>query len=372
MFIRGAGRTKFGKLNARLPQLLYEAIVSAKKDAGIGIEEVDACVVSNFLGGTLDNQSHLNALVSSLIPGFDKPCFRVESACASGGTAIYLASKLVGEFDNVLVVGAEKMTHREASLVTDSLASAADLELEQERGLTYPAAYALIAEEYFRKYGYTADVLTTVSLKNHANANLNPLAHFYHKTVTRADIEASPQVCTPLRLFDCSPISDGAAALVLCANKKSDRDVEVLSCEMATDAISMTQRHDITRMPATQKAAERAFKKAGIKAADVSLAQVHDCFTINELVSLESIGLCGYGKAPDTDTSLTGALPVNTDGGLKANGHPIGATGIAQVVELVMQLRGEAAQRQVQKREYGLGHNVGGAGGSAVVTILGG
>ncbi|MBI2084163.1 MAG: thiolase domain-containing protein [Candidatus Aenigmarchaeota archaeon] len=370
MFIRGVGRTKFGVLREQIPQLMYEAILNAKKDAKISVEDIDACIVSNFFGGTIDNQSHLNSLIASLLPGFDKQSIRVESACASGGAAFNLATKLLNNYENVLVVGVEKMTNRDVSTVTDALASAADLRLEQDNGLTYPAAYALIASEYFDKYGVTHEALDRISLKNHENANKNPLAHFYHKKVTLNEIKESPVVCSPLRLFDCSPISDGAAAVILSATKSSERDVEILSSEMAVDTLSITQREDIIKMKATEKASKMAFNKASIKPNDISLAEIHDCFTINELVSLESIGFCKFGKASDLNTSITGEFPVNTDGGLKADGHPIGATGVAQITELVTQLRGEAGDRQVKKRAYGLAHNIGGSGGSAVVTIL--
>ncbi len=370
MFIRGIGRTKFGVLEESVPQMLYSAIKNAQQDAHIRIEEIDACIVSNFIGGQLENRCHINSLIPCLLPGFDKPCIRVESACASGGAALWSATKMLGEFNHILVVGVEKMTAARNSLVTSALASASDVEFEQNRGVVFPAAYALMASEYFARYGRSPADLAKVALKNHHNANLNPLAHFYHKTISMSDIESSPVVCSPLRLLDCSPVSDGAAALVVSREPQGARDVSILACEMASDVIALSQRPDMAVSRVSRTAARRAFKRAGIACSDVDLAQVHDCFTINELISLESLGFCEPGMAPSLDTALGGALPVNTDGGLKADGHPIGASGIAQVVETAMQLRGEAGARQVKGAKIGLAHNIGGSGGSAVVSIL--
>jgi acetyl-CoA C-acetyltransferase len=243
-------------------------------------------------------------------------------------------------------------------------------------GLIFPGNYALIAQQYMRKYGISHDVLEQVSYLNHKNSRLNPLAHFYYKDVTMEMIRNSPVVASPINLFDCSPVSDGAAAVVLSRARGSDRDVKILSSRFVTDSISLTERDDLTSFKAAKIAARMAYEEAGIKPEDVDLLEVHDCFTISELIALEDLGMCGPGEASklvsNGDITREGILPVNMDGGLKANGHPIGATGLAQIHEVAAQIRGEAGARQVPGVKIGMTHNIGGIGGTAAVTILGG
>lgn len=374
-YITGIGRTKFGSLPQSLPELAYEAMFNAIRDSHLGIKDIDAIFVSNFLGGPLNGQLHLNSVIASLLPGMNIPIVRVETACASSSVALKQAMYSLEKLDNVLVVGAEKMTSKGLLGTTESIAMAEEQLVDQQNGMIFPSNYALIAQQYMRKYGMGHDVLEQVSLINHANARLNPMAHFYYKDVTLAMIRGSPVVSTPLNLFDCSPISDGAAAAVLSREKISGRDVSVLSSQFTTDMMSLTRRDALTSFKATRLAAQKAYAEAGVTPKDIDLAEVHDCFTISEILALEDLGLCKPGEASDLVMSgrirRNGDIPVNTDGGLKADGHPIGATGLAQIYEVVTQLRGEAGERQVKGAKIGMTQNIGGVGGTAAVTVLG-
>lgn len=374
MYITGAGRTKFGVLPQTLPELAYEAMYNAITDSKISINDVDAIFVSNFLGGPLNGQLHLNSVIASLIPGINIPIVRIETACASSSVALKQALYSLEKFNNVMVVGVEKMTSKTILGTTEAIAMAADHSLDQQNGLVFPANYALIAQQYMQKYGVSHDILEQVSLINHANSKLNPLAHFYYKDVTIESIKKSPVVATPLNLFDCSPISDGAAAIIVSKEKRSDRDIKILSSQYVTDMISLSQRDDLTSFKATKLASKKAYDEAGLTSKDIDLVEVHDCFTISEMIALEDLGFCKPGKASELITSgdilKDGKIPVNMDGGLKANGHPIGATGLAQIYEITTQLRGEAGPRQVKDAAIGMTQNIGGIGGTAAITIM--
>lgn len=374
LFITGIGRTKFGIIrNKSLPELAYEAIYEAIYDSEISINEIDAVFVSNFIGGQTEKQLHLNSVISSLLPDCNMPIIRIETACASGGSSLYQALISLNKFNNVLVVGVEKMTGFPNKQIIQDIAMAGH-RLDQQQGLIFPAAYALIAQQHMIKYGTLHEDLELISYKNHLNANLNPLAHFHYKHVDLETIANSPIVASPLNLFDCSPVSDGAAAVVLSNEKKSDRDVKIIASAMATDHISLTQRRDLTSFVATKIAARDAFAHAKLEPKNIDIFEVHDCFTISELIAMEDIGICKASEGKylirEGRTHLDGDFPVNTDGGLKANGHPIGATGIAQIYEIVSQLRGEAGKRQIADAEVGLAQNIGGIGGTAVIHIM--
>jgi acetyl-CoA C-acetyltransferase len=278
------------------------------------------------------------------------------------------------DYSNVMVLGVEKMTSKHMISHTESIQMAADRVLDQSQGLIFPANYALIAQQYMLKYGVEHDLLEKVSFINHQNANLNPLAHFYYKEVTMEMIKKAPMIASPLNLFDCSPVSDGAASLIVSKERNSDRDVEILSSQFVTDSLSLTQRKNLTSFKAAKIASKKAYDESGISSGDVHLLEVHDCFTISEIIALEDLGFCEPGKASelimDGEILRNGHIPVNTDGGLKANGHPIGATGLAQIYEVVTQIRGEASKRQIENVEVGMTHNIGGIGGTAAVTIL--
>lgn len=374
MYVIGVGRTKFGIMSESLPELAYEAMYNAIDDSPIDIQDIDAVYVSNFLGGQYEKQLHLNSVISSLLPELKLPIIRVETACASGGSALYQAIISLSRFDNILVVGVEKMTNATVEESTQNLAMAGDRLADQIPGLIFPAHYALVAQQHMQRYGTTHEELELISFKNHSNSRLNPLAHFNYKEVTLEMIKNAMIIASPLNLFDCSPISDGAAAVVISKDKKSERDVEIIGCGLATDHISLSHRKEHTTFSAAKIASKQAYQQAGITPKDLDIVEVHDCFTISELIAMEDLGICNPGESKDwvrkERTTLKGDMPINTDGGLKADGHPIGATGLAQVFEVVTQLRGEAGMRQVQKAEIGLTHNIGGVGGTAVIHIF--
>jgi acetyl-CoA C-acetyltransferase len=375
MFITGVGRTKFGNLDKSLPELAYEAMNKSINDSSISIKEIEAIYVSNFLGGPLNGQLHLNSIIASLIPDTNIPILRIETACASGSVALNQALNWGNKFSNIMVIGVEKMTGPLLTKPLNAISMAGDRELDYSEGLIFPAAYALIAQQYMRRYGIDHSVLEEISYLNHKNSRLNQLAHFFHKEVSREMIKKSPMVAEPLNLFDCSPVSDGSVAIIVSNKKHSDRDVRILSSQISTDSISLTKRNDITSFRSTRIAANNAYKECRIKPSDIDLIEVHDCFTINELIALEDLKVCDPGKASELvengDLEIGGKIPVNTDGGLKANGHPIGATGLAQIYEVVVQLRLEAGKRQVNCPEIGLTQNIGGVGGTCGITLLG-
>jgi len=374
MYIRGIGRTKFGVLRESLDELMLSAIDRALQDARLFAADIDAIYVSNFLGEQAASQLHLGSVVSGFFPGLYLPAIRIEAACASGGAAFYQGSLTLDTHANVLIVGAEKMSEMGTKAAATAIAMTGDRVLDQAQGLIFPASYALIAQQHMLEFGTTIEDLDLVSLKNHRNANLNEYAHFYHKQVDLEMIRNAPLVASPLTLFHCSPISDGAVALVLARDKLSQRDVKIKGSSLATDAISLAQRETAIGFPAARAAARAAYEQSGVGPLDIDIFQVHDCFSIAEITAMEDLGICETGGGAElvreSRTTLTGDIPVNTDGGLKANGHPIGASGLAQIYETVGQIRGEAGARQVPGVNLGLTHNIGGVGGTAVVTIL--
>jgi len=308
------------------------------------------------------------------LPELRIPIIGIETACASGGSALYQALMSLAKFRFIMVIGVEKMSNVDSAKATMNISAAGDRILDQNEGLTFPASYALIAQQHMLKYATTLDDLALVSLKNHENGNLNEFAHFYYKKVDMEMIRNSPIICSPLRLFDCSPISDGAAALIVSREKKTERDIKVIASALATDYISPVQRKDLTSFKATKIAANEAYTQAKIDVQEINIVEVHDCFTIAELIAMEDLGFCSPGESKnfvrEGRTKLDGDIPINTDGGLKADGHPIGASGIAQVYEIVTQLRGEAGERQLKNPEVALTHNIGGIGGTAVIHIF--
>ncbi|RLF40124.1 MAG: thiolase domain-containing protein [Thermoplasmata archaeon] len=380
--IIGVGLTKFGELwDKSFRQLITEAGTKAILDAGIKGSEIDALYVGSMSPGRFVGQEHVGALVadSSGLSVMHIPATRIESACASGGMALRHAYIAVaaGIHDIVIVGGVEKMTDVVGSEATNILAMAADQEWEAFFGVTFPALYAMIARRHMYEYGTTREQLAMVAVKNHENALLNPNAQF-HRKITVEDVINSPPVATPLNLLDCSPISDGAAALVLCplekAKEYTDKIVKIIGSGQATDSLALHGREDICTFMSTVKASREAYKQAGIQPKDVDVAEVHDCFTIAEILAIEDLGFVKKGeggKAVEEGlTARDGEIPVNPSGGLKAKGHPVGATGVAQVAEIVLQLRGEAGKRQIPDARIGLAHNIGGSGASCTVHIL--
>jgi acetyl-CoA C-acetyltransferase len=376
--IIGYHTTRFGEWwEESLLSLINQTYTGILEQTQLDKKQIDAVFFSNMLAGILENNLHLTAKLAELL-GNNIPIFRTEAACASGGVAFFLACNYLKANPNktVLVIGAEKMTDFSPEQTTTALISAASGE-EQEAGLSFPGLYAMLAQVYLQKYQATEEDLAYIAYKNHYHGSLNDKAHFQNK-VSLSTILNSAYIAYPLKVFDCAPISDGACALLL-TNKKNNYQlpaVRVLASEVATDTISLTKRQRLDEIKATKIAAEKAFKTALLLRKDIQLAEVHDCFTIAEILALEDLGFWPKGqggkKARELSTLIgRGELVVNTSGGLKAGGHPVGATGIKQLGEIYLQLTHQAQKRQLKKISYGLAHNVGGSGGTAVVTILG-
>ena len=379
--IVGIGATSFGEhWDKGLRELVAEAGFAAAGDAGIRGKDIEFILVGNMSGGMFVGQEHVAALVADFLGLSPTPAVRVEAACASGSVALrqgYLAIAS-GMYNLVAVGGVEKMTDVQGGWATSVLAGAMDTEWEGYFGATFPSIYAMITQRYMHEFGLTREQLAKVAVKNHYHGSLNPLAHF-RKQITVEDVITSPLVADPLRLYDCSPVSDGAACVLLTSLEKAkqytDTPIIIDACAQASDTLALFDRRDICTIDATVEASKRAFKQAGVTHDQIDVIEVHDCFTIGEILALEDLGFCEKGKAgkmyDDDQTYIGGTLPVNPDGGLKASGHPVGATGVKQIVELTKQLRGEAEQgRQVKGAKLGLAQNVGGSGATAVVTIL--
>ncbi|MBZ3935789.1 thiolase domain-containing protein [Methanimicrococcus blatticola] len=381
--IVGAKTTEFGELwEKSLRDIVVEAGVGAIEDAGISGEDIDMMYVGNMSGGKFIEQEHLGALIadySGLAKGLNVPSTRVEAACASGGLALRQAIQAVASgYSNVAIAaGAEKMTDIDGSGVTDALAAAADREWEGIQGATFPGIYAMIAKLHMAQYGTTSEQLAAVAVKNHENGMNNPIAQFKSK-LTIEQVLKSIMVSDPLHILDCSPVSDGAAAVIVVpadeAHKYTDTPIYIKASAQASDTIALHDRRDITTLDASVAAGKRAYEMAGLTPKDINFVEVHDCFTIAEICAIEDLGFFEKGKGGPAslagETALNAKISVNPSGGLKSTGHPVGATGVKQAVEAVHQLRGEAGKRQVNGAKYGMTHNVGGSGATAVVHIF--
>lgn len=378
--IVGAGITKFGELwNTSFRDLFVDAGVRALEDAEMDGSEIDAMYVRNMSSGQFIQQEHVGSLIADHAGLVPVPTTRVEAACASGGLSLRQAfiSVASGIHDVVVAGGIEKMTDILSDQTTGALAMAADQEWEAYVGATFPGLYALMARRHMHNFGTTKEQMAQVAVKNHENGSRNPHAQ-YQREITVDNVMNSPVVTEPLNLFDSSPISDGGAAVVLApterANEFTDTPISISGTGQASGTLSLHDRKSLTEIPAAVHASRNAYDMAGMSPEDIDLAEVHDCFTIAEIIATEDIGFCEKGEGgkyvEEGQTELGGETPVNVSGGLKAKGHPVGATGIAQAVEVVTQLRGEAGKRQVDGAEIGLTHNVGGSGGTGVVHIL--
>jgi acetyl-CoA C-acetyltransferase len=381
--IIGVGCTEFGELwDKSFREIFVEAGVSAIEDANVQGGKIDALYVGNMSGGRFIEQEHLGALIAdySGLASLHIPSTRVEAACASGGLALRqgIIAVASGYHDIVIAGGAEKMTDVGVETTTDALAAAADREWEGIMGATFPGLYAMIARLHMHKYGTKQEQLAAVAVKNHHNGTMNPKAQFQNE-ISIETVLNSVMVADPLRVFDCSPITDGGSAVVLApaeiAHKFTDTPIYVKASAQASGTISLHDRPDITTIDATVAAANWAYKMAKTTPKDIDFAEVHDCFTIAEICAIEDLGFVKKGeggKAAESGlTAIGGKIPINPSGGLKACGHPVGATGVKQAVEITLQLRGEAGKRQIDGAEIGLTHNVGGSGGTAVVHIFG-
>ncbi len=368
IWIAGAGMTRFGKREESLPDLMAEAALAALADAGI--ERPDALVVAAMNPEEFTGEGNYGSLIGTYLGLSQVPALRVETATSSGMAAVYAAYAVLaaGIHRSVLVIGGEKMSHLPTPRVSEIIGRSLD-PYERTYGSTMPALAGLVTRATMHRRGFTLKEISQVAVKNHAHAARNPCAHFQEPVTLEAVME-SRVVADPLRLYHCCPISDGAAALVLVAEPRA---VRIAGIGQGMDSIAVRYRSDLTSFRATQAAAEAAYRMAGFGPERVDVAEVHDAFTTFELISLEDTGLVPAGKAGrvtlDGDTAVGGRLPVNPSGGLKARGHPLAATGIAQLVELVWQLRGLATGRQVEAR-VGLAQSIGGLAANNWVTLL--
>lgn len=367
VLIAGHHTTKVGELwDLGLRDLFEQALDGAVNHADIDPQKIEAVFVASKAPGEFNQQLHLNALVSQFFKHCP-PAMRIEGACASGGLALIAAQQalLSGRYKTVLVVGAEKMTDLTASgAATSVLAMAADYQLE--KGSTFPGLYAILAQAHMNEFGTTREMLSAVSAKNHKHALENPLAHF-RREFTRDQISSSPMIAEPLRLLDCSPISDGASAVVLTTRKLKNKP-EILSYGHGQDSLDLAGRKSLISLAASKRAAQQAYKQAGIKPKQIEAAEVHDCFSIAEILAVEDLGFFKQGMgglaALKNKTAKGGRIIINPSGGLKAFGHPIGATGIKQLAYMADLIeKGEV--------KLGLTHNVGGSGATAVVHVVG-
>ncbi len=378
--IVGAGMTKFGeKWDESFRGMVTEAGVKAIQDANIKGDEISAGYLGTMASGSLVGQEHAGALIADYMGLNPVPITRVEGACASGSIALRQGVLAVasGLHDIVVVGGVEKMTDLDTAAVSQILGGAGDQEWELFMGATFPGLYAMMARRHMHEYGTTEEMLASVAVKNHSNGANNKHAQF-QREITLEQALNSKMVADPLRVMDCSPITDGAAALVLApldsATSYNEKPIEVVASEQASGTLALHDRASLTSIKAAKIAGQRAYKYAGISPSDIDIAEVHDCFTIAEIIATEDLGFFDPGEggkaALEGKTKIGGEVAVNTSGGLKSTGHPVGATGVKQACEVAWQLRGEAGERQVKDVSYGLTHNVGGSGATAVVNIF--
>lgn len=378
--IVGVGHSTFGtRSDVNLPELAFEAIKPAIEDAGITQKDIELVTVGTA-GGWYEE--FLPAVVVAEYAGLSSAgLMRCEAACASGSAALAAAHNAIaaGQVDTALVVGVEKMTELDVLTSIEMIGRAGYYLWEFHNfGMTFPAYYALHATAHMQKYGTTEKQLAEVAVKSHKYASMNPYAHF-QKRISIDDVLSSRVVSWPLKLYDCCPLTDGAAAVVLAAEdqakKLTDCPIWIKGMGLSSDTANLSKRSDFTSLRASVNAAERAYKAAEISPEQVDVANVHDCFTVAELIAYEDLGFAKRGESAklleDGQTEIGGKIPVNVDGGLKAKGHPIGATGVSMMVELTKQLRSEAGNRQVPlKNNIALAHNVGGTGHYCYVTVL--
>jgi len=404
----GAGMSKFGSFPEKSSRDLFvEAfqVMSNSVDKEFDPQRIEYVCIGNFSSDLFEGQSHTAPIMADAVGLVPKAAVRVEDACASSGVALRqgILGIASGLYDIVLVGGIEMMTKLPTSEVTDTLAAAGDVLYEIPVGFTFPGFYAAMASAYMDRYGAAPEDLMQVALKNHNNGALNEKAQFgvtipdwMEKRKQSAekkgkpipewndemdflhDDRANPMIAWPLRLFDCSPITDGAAAALLVADdiakEFTDQPLKIIGSGQASD-YPLHDRSDLTSIGAAKLAAQEAYQMAGVTAKDIQLAEVHDCFTIAEVIASEDLGFFepgkGFNQAEKGITTRDGALPINTSGGLKAKGHPVGASGIGQVVEIFKQLRGRAGERQIKgDPKLGLAHNVGATGQTCVVHIF--
>lgn len=378
--IVSAGLSKFGKREGLYSRELFaEAVKEAfERCPNLNPKRNIEALFIGHMGESFEHQGHTGPTLLDWAGILPTPSTRIESACSSSGAALRcgIFAVLSGLHDIVMVGGVEKMTHRSTSDVTEYLAMASDFPFEQWHGMTFPGLYALMATAHMHRYGTSEEQMAMVAVKNHHNGALNPKAQM-QKEITLEKAMSSRMIAWPLKLYDCSLITDGASCLVLTkpelAKKFTDTPVHIVGSGQASDAIGLYEREDFTTLKAAKLAAQEAYRMAKIESREVDVAEVHDCFTIAEIIAYEDLGFCKPGKGGSLVkkeiTTIDGEIPVNTSGGLKSKGHPVGATGTAQAYEIYLQLTEQAERRQVKDAEIGLTHNVGGSGATAAVHI---
>jgi len=379
--IISTGMSRFGKREGLYARELFREAAEEAFEACPNLDprkDIKALFIGQ-MSDLFEHQSHVGAMISDWLGLNGVPALRTEAACASSGAALRLGIMAVKSrlYDVVLVGGVEKMTHISTPKAVEALATAADYPMEQWNGVTFPGLYALMATAHMSRYGTTEEQLGRIAVKNHRNGARNPKAHL-KREVTLEEVLNSRMIAWPLKLYDCSLISDGASCAILTrpelAGKYTDTPIHIVASAQCHDTLNLADREELTTLKAARKAALQAYEMADMKPRDVDVAEVHDCFTIAELIAYEDLGFCKPGRGGELIeegvTEIGGGIPVNPSGGLKSKGHPVGATGTAQIHEIVLQLRGEAGQRQVQGAETGLTHNVGGSGATAVIHIL--
>jgi acetyl-CoA acetyltransferase len=368
VFIKDCGMSRFGKREESLPDLIFEAYQRAQED--VKSEYIEAVFVGSMNPEEFIDCANISAVIADRLD-LEVPSFRIETASSTGAAAFHAAAYAVGSghYERVLVVAGEKMTHMPTPKVTQILSKVLSPE-ERRYGATMPALAAMVTHGYMDKYSLDRETLGMVAEKNHHNGSLNPYAHF-QKEVSLEKILNSRMVSDPLRVYDCAPISDGAAAAVL-TSKKSD--IRVVGLGHGADTLSLQNRHSLLEFWATQSAAKMAYDDAILNPGDMDVAEVHDAFTIFEIINTEDLGFFEKGEGGKAlrqgKTSLNGDLPINTSGGHKARGHPVGASGLAQIVEIYWQLTGQAEKRQVDGARVGLAQSIGGLANNNFVTIL--
>ena len=372
-YIKGAGMSKFDVSRDWSYERIYECVNEALDSGNTSLDDIDAIFVSSMEAESNgERQKHTAPMISSMLQK-KLPILTVPAGCAGGGVALWNAIDFqkANNANNVLVIGFEKLVANISEKVTDEMLRGGERVYEQAEGMIFPAQNALVAQQYMMRYDVTSDDFALAALKNHENAFDNPKARFYKKKVTLDMIKNPPVVASPLRLFDCSIPCNGAAAVII---SKEKTDIEISGSGISTNKLTAFEREDMTSWNSTINAAKLAYNQAGITAEDISIAEIHDAFTSVELISYEDLGFAKKGEGKELIrkgiTKINGALPVNTSGGLKAKGHPISATGVSQIYELVLQLRKQAKKRQVDNIKYALAHNIGGAGCVTAVHIL--
>jgi len=376
--VLGAGSTKYGKLQDSIADITTQASVDAIESAGIDPKEIDASYISNVFG-IADKQVHLGPVLMSNLGISDKPSLSIESACGSGSVAFReaFANVAAGFYDCLVVTGVEKVTHTGTEWTTTYFSYCSDFFYEGQAGASFPGLFASMARAYLTEFDATEEDFAKVAVKNHDNGLLNPKAHM-HKKITVDDVMKSAVVASPLKLFDCCPFSDGASSVILCSEKfakEHSKDyVQVTGSGRGGSPAALQGREHMTTIPSTKIAAEKAYKMAGVTAKDIDFAEVHDCFTIAEVVDTEDLGFFEKGQGVQAvregRTKLNSDISINPSGGLKSKGHPIGATGVGQVVEVFDQLTGKAGERTVKNAKIGLTHNFGATGASCAVHIF--